>query len=384
MKTGSIHIGLVRRGYSPTGGAETYLKRFARALIGAGHECTLFTSSDWPAAEWPGGRVEVIGGGTPKTFDAALRAARPRMRTPGACDYLFSLERVGSCDAYRAGDGVHRAWLRRRDAFEPAWRRWARIFNRKHRELLDLEAQLFSSDGAGIVIANCRMVKEEIVREYGYPASRIFVVYNGLPTWPSGEGYVPDLREQTRAQWGLAPTDFAILFAGSGWQRKGLRAAIEAVNRMPAAPGVRPLLLVAGKGDPKAYQACGGGSERVRFLGPVKHMSACYAAADLFLLPTFYDPFSNACLEALAAGLPVVTTTANGVSEVLRPGREGEIIEDPADSAAIARALKEWSDPERRASARPAILELASRFTIEANVRATLEAMSTNCAKPLV
>ncbi len=367
-----MKIGLVRRGYSATGGAEAYLKRFAKALREAGHECLLFTSADWPASEWPYGEIEVVPGRSPKAFAAAIERARPRLRPHGACDYLFSLERIYACDAYRAGDGVHRAWLRRRDAFEPAWKRWTRGFNPKHRQLLELEARLFSSDGAGIVIANCRMVKEEIVREYGYPPSRIHVVYNGLPPMPPVE---PGRREALRVEWGLSEADTAVFFAGSGWERKGLRAAVEAVNRMQG----RPVLIVAGKGDPKAY---GGSTARVRFLGPVKNMPACYAAADVFLLPTYYDPFSNACLEALAAGLPVVTTSANGVSEVL--GACGDVIANPADSGAIARALEGWTDPERRVAIRPRLRELASRFTIEANVKATLAAMETNSAKPLV
>jgi len=356
-----MNIGLVRRGYSATGGAEAYLKRFAEALRTAGHETTLFTSADWPRETWPDAHIKELPGASPLVFANALEKARAD--TP--CDYLFSLERVWSCDAYRAGDGVHRAWLERRARVEPFWKRWGRGFNPKHRQLLALEARLFSPEGAGIVIANCRMVKEEIIREYGYPAERIHVVYNGLP--PSAPN--PTLRAQTREQLGLRETDYVLLFAGSGWERKGLRAAIDGIRQVNAA--CHPLLLVAGRGNPRAYR----GSERVRFLGPVRQMAACYAAADAFVLPTLYDPFSNACLEALAAGLPVVTTAANGFSEILEPGVDGEVIEDPTDSAAVARALEAWSDPARRAAIRPRLLEWASRFTIEANVRNTLAAI---------
>jgi len=177
------------------------------------------------------------------------------------------------------------------------------------------------------------------------------------------------LRAQTREQLGLRETDYVLLFAGSGWERKGLQAAIDGIRQVNAA--CHPLLLVAGRGNPRLYR----GSERVRFLGPVRQMAACYAAADAFVLPTLYDPFSNACLEALAAGLPVLTTAANGFSEILQSGVEGAILEDPADSMAIARAMEAWSDPARRAAIRPRLLELASRFTIEANVRNTLAAI---------
>ncbi len=354
-----MKIGLVRRGYSATGGAEAYLKRFAQALLAAGHDCTLFTSAAWP--DWPGTRLLTLPGSNPVAFANALEKAR----AGAACDYLFSLERVWACDAYRAGDGVHRAWLERRACVEPFWKSWTRAFNPKHRQLLALESRLFSSEGAGIVIANCRMVKEEIVREYGYPAERIHVVYNGLPAAAPS----PELRAQTREQFGIGASDYVLLFAGSGWERKGLATAIEAVGQVNA--GCRPLLLVAGKGNPRAYRQ----SERVRFLGPVGQMAACYAAADVFVLPTLYDPFSNACLEALAAGLPVLTTAANGFSEILKPGIEGEILENPTDSASLARAMEAWSDPARRAAIRPRLLELAGGFSIEANLRNTLAAI---------
>ncbi|MEI6561289.1 MAG: glycosyltransferase family 4 protein [Verrucomicrobiota bacterium] len=357
-----MNIGLVRRGYSATGGAEAYLKRFAQALLTAGHGCTLYTSADWPAADWPGGRIVTVPGTNPIAFANALGQAR----AAAPCDYLFSLERVGSCDAYRAGDGVHRAWLERRSRVEPFWKRWGRAFNPKHRQLLDLEHRMFAAQGAGIVIANCRMVKEEIVREYGYPAERIHVVYNGLPASAAPS---PELRAQTRAQLGLAESDYVLLFAGSGWERKGLQTALDAVGQVRA--DCRPVLLVAGRGNPRRYRA----SDRVRFLGPVAQMAACYAAADAFVLPTLYDPFSNACLEALAAGLPVLTTAANGFSEILQPGIEGAVLEDPLDAALLARDMEAWSDPARRAAIRLRLLELASRFTIEANVRNTLAAI---------
>src|SRR5258708_4364884 len=115
----SMKLGLVRRGYSATGGAEAYLLRLAAELARRGH----------------------------------------------ALDLLVSLERVWSCDLYRAGDGVHAAWLERRAAFEPAWRGFLRHFNPKHRELLELERALLTG-GARRIIANSEMVKLEITAHF--------------------------------------------------------------------------------------------------------------------------------------------------------------------------------------------------------------------------
>jgi UDP-glucose:(heptosyl)LPS alpha-1,3-glucosyltransferase len=209
------------------------------------------------------------------------------------------------------------------------------------------------------------MVKEEIIRFYGFPGEKIDVVYNGVPL-QSLHREAQD-RAKTRESLGLGESDVVALFAGSGWERKGLRFAIDATERQEG----QMRLLVAGRGDSRQFP-----SSRVQFLGVVREMPSLYAAADIFLLPTIYDPFSNACLEALAAGRPVITTRANGFSEIIENGRHGTAIEDPRDLNAIAEALRFWSDPARRAQAHLDNLALATQFDISTNVAQTLQILS--------
>ena len=110
-------------------------------------------------------------------------------------------------------------------------------------------------------------------------------------------------------------------------------------------------------------------------LGAVRDLPALYSAADIFLLPTIYDPFSNACLEALAAGLPVITTRANGFCEIIDHGFHGSILEAASDVVQLRTALLFWSDPERRGEARRVILQRAAHFDISVNVERTLEVL---------
>lgn len=356
-----LTIGIVRRGFSSGGGAEAYLKRLARGLAGAGPKVALFTSAEWPRDAWDFGPVIRVAGSSARRFaDALEKTSRHN------CDLLYSLERVWKCDAYRAGDGVHRAWLERRNEHAGPLQKLSRVLNRKHSATLQLEESLFARRGAGRVIANSRMVKEEIVRFYSYPADRIEVVYNGVPL-SSIERREPD-RAATRQSLGIGNNEIAVLFAGSGWERKGLRFALEAIERSD--PRLR--LFVAGQGDRRKFR-----SRRAQHLGVVREIPSLYLAADIFLLPTIYDPFSNACLEALAAGRPVITTSANGFSEIIENGRHGTVIETPHDVEAIARALEFWSDPERRAQAQIDNLALAAQFDISRNVEETLRALET-------
>lgn len=361
-----MHIGLTRRGYSPTGGAENYLRRLGAALAANGHRSTLFASPEWPRDQWPtdAGFVTVPGD-NPRTFADGLAALEPSSR----CDLLLSLERVWSCDCYRAGDGVHRAWLERRARIESPWQSWLRRWNPKHRQLLALEECLFGRDGARVVITNSQLVRREITVHYpACPPERIEVVYNGLPAVHFAPT-TPGLRARSRQRLGLDPDDLVLLFAGTGWARKGLTCALAALARLPEVP--RPRLLVAGKGNPRPYQR----SDRVRFLGPVRDMASVYAAADVFVLPTIYDPFSNACLEALAAGLPVLTTRANGFAEILDPGVDGDVF-DAGDSETLAHLIARWSDPARRAAARDRCAGKAATFSIERNVAETLNILT--------
>src|SRR5438046_8869780 len=127
-------------------------------------------------------------------------------------------------------------------------------------------------------------------------------------------------------------------------------------------------LLVAGRGNQRSYK-----SKRVQFLGEVLDLVRIYAAADIFILPTIYDPFSNACLEALACGLPVITTRANGFSEIIDDGVHGSIVDFANDLVGLRDAIRFWSDPSRRIAARAANVERASHFDISKNVAQTLD-----------
>jgi UDP-glucose:(heptosyl)LPS alpha-1,3-glucosyltransferase len=361
-----LSIAFIRRGFSPTGGAEAYLKRLARGVIETGHDAQLVATNDWPDAEWPSGSITRLHGKSPIGFASELERIRAKIR----CDVLFSLERVWSCDVYRAGDGVHRAWLDRRRKFELPLKRFVRNLSSKHSDLLRLEKSLFSAANTRCVIAASKMVKDEIVNLYGYPARKIDIVRNGVPLGKFR--FDPELREKSRDDLKLKRDQTALLFAGSGWERKGLLFAIQA---MALCKDQKMRLLVAGRGNERLYKTKRLHFWReapVRFLGEVADMVPVYAAADIFILPTIYDPFSNACLEALAFGLPVITTRSNGFSEIIEDGIHGSIVDQPGDLPALRDAIRLWSDSSRRATARLANIQRTTEFDISKNIEQTL------------
>ena len=163
---------------------------------------------------------------------------------------------------------------------------------------------------------------------------------------------------------------------GSGFKRKGLHFLIAALARMQRRDS---RLLVVGHGRTKPYERLAaklGVAQRVRFLGPQPAVERFYAAGRVLALPTVYDPCSNVVLEALAGGLPVVTTAANGASEFIRPGDNGAILARPDDCQDLAAALDEYlersTDPAVQQAAMAAVADLSWPRTV-AETLAALE-----------
>jgi UDP-glucose:(heptosyl)LPS alpha-1,3-glucosyltransferase len=280
------------------------------------------------------------------------------MTSSGHFDLVQSHERIDCCDVYRAGDGVHAQWLEHRSRLLPAWKRAALRANAYHRYVLDAERRTFSSPRLRAVICNSVMVRDEIRRWFGTDASKLHVIYNGVDL----EHFHPRLKREHRAEvrdrLGLADGTPLITFVGSGFERKGLGPLIEALARVKSTH-----LAVVGKdGDqPKLASLASrfGVDSRIHWVGPQADVRPWYGAADAFALPTFYDPFPNAVLEALACGLPVLTSRSCGAAELVHAGVNGVVCDDPSDIDSLAAALSDLLvDPARlsaaaRASAQP-------------------------------
>jgi UDP-glucose:(heptosyl)LPS alpha-1,3-glucosyltransferase len=175
----------------------------------------------------------------------------------------------------------------------------------------------------------------------------------------------PEARGQTRQRFGIATDRIVGLMIAQDFQRKGLPQAIRAVKQVN---DPRLLLLVVGKEDPKPYEQLAqevGVADRVIFAGTTDDPYAFYRAADFFVLPTRHDPCSLVVLEALAMGLPVISTAFNGACEVMVPGEHGFVLKDPADIDALAAAMRRMLDPENRRAMSNACLHLRPSLSYE-------------------
>ncbi len=328
-----MRIGFIRRKYDLSGGAEVSLRLLVEAFLQKGHQVAALAES-WQGTPPSGMRfVEVAGGSGAGGARAFAANALNKLRAL-ELDTCLSLERVPHVPFFRAGDGCHKAWLQHRAPFEGWLKRKTFALNPRHRTLLALEEQMFTSPSLKKVIANSRMVAEEITRYYNLPPAQIEVIYNpvDMKRLAAGQAAAPVLRSQL----GLTGHEKILLFLGTGFERKGLAFIIKA---LPQLPNTR--LLVAGQGSTAAYARLAEKlkvGRRVMFLGLRADAGALLAIAQALVLPTIYDPCANVCLEALAFGKPVVTTAANGAKEFIVPGKNGFVVENPANAAALAEA----------------------------------------------
>jgi len=263
---------------------------------------------------------------------------------------VLSLERGCPCDIFRAGDGVHKEWLARRQKSS-----FTQHFNPWHKVAPALEKK--SVENSKVIVANSEMVMMHLIDHYPEQADKIEVIYYGYDPERFKPSQIP--RDTLKEKLGLPLGRPMALFCGGDWKREGFKEAIRMVGlgkTILKTEEASPYLVVVGKGDSKAYKGTikkAGLSDSVFFHGNRDNMQDYFQAANVFLLPTLYDPFSNVCLEALACGCLVATTENNGAAEIIKHGETGYILFDTGLDVrreAVAWWLRNRMTPEQIAN----------------------------------
>lgn len=318
-----VRLALVRQRFNPFGGAERFIDRATSALERESIEVTMIARAWHGEGERRAMLVDPFYAGRlwrDASFARGVRQLLGRERF----DLVQSHERIPGCDLYRAGDGVHRQWLDHRDRSATLMERIGIRLNPYHWYTCAVERAMFEHPALRAVICNSNMVAAEIRRHFSVSEDKLHVIYNGVDLEHFHPRHRAALRADAREELGCAPGDTVFAFVGSGFARKGLDSAIDAL----AACGRGDFrLLVAGSdrsaGNFEERADRAGVAGQVRFLGGREDVRPVYAASDCFILPTRYDPFPNAALEALAMGLPVIVSDQCGAAELVRAGVNG-------------------------------------------------------------
>jgi len=340
-----MKIALVRQKYTDFGGAERYTAALAEHLLELGHEVHVL-SNEWTMKN-EGSKDEKIifhRVSTLKflsvlqviTFAVNVRRILKREKF----DIIHSLERTLYQDIYRAGDGCHKEWLIQRRKIDRPGKCILHRINPLHIVLLWIEKQIFKEGNYKAIMANSRRGKKEIMDLYEVPENKIYVIYTAVDSQRFAGGQEREMKANLCQKYGINPDKPVLLYVGSSFRRKGLPAILRALALLPF-----PAHLIAvGKERLSPYHRLAGKlgiDSSVTFTGPISDVVPFYKGADLFIFPTIYEPFSNVCLEAMSAGMPVVTSRINGASEFLVEGENGCVVEDPLDPIEIAAKIQQ-------------------------------------------
>ncbi len=317
------------------GGAETYLQRLTSELKKQNIKCEIRYSL---APKFLPGWIKIIW----YNIETCLFKKDK---------FYFSLERVICPDIYRAGDGVHKVFL---DVEKKS------KLNPLHLVYLFIEKRMFKN--AKKIIANSKMIKEQIINTYNTDKSQIRVIYNGIPLKPLVD--FDDIKKEFDIK-----DEKILLYVGSGFERKGVKELLEIASRLK---GYK--LFIVGK--EKIMQSFINIAKDLNvnaiFTGPRSDVDKFYSMADIFIFPTHYEPFSNVILEAMNFKCAVLTTKQNGASEILD---KEFIMENPKDyKVNLIQNLLDDEDLLNRIKEKNH--KTAQNFSIEKNVNETLKVIN--------
>ena len=369
-----MKVALVKKRYSlRQGGSERYCVNLARRLIERGHEVTVIGEQmDDELAGEVGFRKVPVNRLTSWTHNRSFAENAGRIADAGRFDLVYGLGRSFGLDAVRVTERLQSHWLNVN--YRGPANRWLQRLNPRHRTLIDLERTIYCSDKTRRVVTQSRLDRQLVQKYYQIPEEKIRTIHNGVDI----TAFHPGLRTQAaalREEFGLSAEEPLLVFASMDFEGKGLRSILKAVKQTHH-QACR--LIVLGTGPERRFRRIAEDlnvGNRVIFAGRRNDIARFYGAGDLFLLPTAYEPFPNVVLEAMACGLPVMTTTSSGGADILEAGKNGYLISDVRAVGEMADCLNDYFDLP--ASARQAMSahcwNTAQGMTIEKNIEQTLE-----------
>ena len=359
-----------------TGGAESYAVSLAHSLVQAEWEVHLFGES-WEGE--PEGAVfhqihiPIWWPGWARILGFALKHRR-RM-VSGAFPVVLGFGNTIHMNVYQSHGGVHWCSTRRKLYAEsnPLLRlvnRLTHLISPKQWMRHWIESAPFRMTPLPRIIAISQMIKDDMVRFYGIKGQQVELVYNGVDTNRFNPGLRKRLRGPFRQALGFGSEEVVFLFAGYELRKKGIRPLVEAAGILKNLAGEGFRVVVAGAepyaGLSRRIAELGLGPTVV-FTGRIRDMEECFANSDVLVLPTYYDACSLVVFEAMASGLPCITTRFNGAAGIITDGVDGFILDHPPQPETLANKMALFLQPGLRESMGRDAVTTALQYTIQRN-----------------
>ncbi|WAC08396.1 MAG: glycosyltransferase family 4 protein [Thermodesulfobacteriota bacterium] len=371
-----MKIALIRKDYSLAwGGAERYAVNLSECLARMGHEVHVFANT-WSRPPDHGISIHKVPiltiSSSLKNLSFAYNCRKLLAREN--FDIVHSLSQTFSQDIYRMGDGIHRHWLTIQTP--NFFYRFLKTLTPRQQVILFLEKKTFHPLQYKMIICISQLCKKHAMSYFKVPEEKIRVIYNGVDHAQFNPGLRNRYNKEIRKKLQIPEEAVVILFIANNFKRKGLKHLLQSLPLIQR--GKEPLtVLVVGRGNPLPFRRIAEQielSDQLLFVAQTDNIFQYYGVGDIVAHPALSDPFSNVCLEALACGIPVITTKETGASEIIRPEETGVVISDPHDHAALAAGISRFLPHEVRDLVRKKASQSVQNFTIEENTLKTLKA----------
>ena len=333
---GTKNICILKQRLGQTGGLEKSTLKIAEGFAQKGHRVSLICSSKEPQDLPSYLNYIKINLESLTTFLQVLEFDHKvnQFLKENHFDIVFGMERNTLPTHVRLGNGIHRAYLDRRNQIEPLIKQLITKINPLHHLLLHMEKKTLENPNLKKIITNSHMVARELSSYYNADEKKVQVIHNGVEWHQIEKDFNSwlEVKHKSISLFSLDSSKFQLLFVGHGFKRKGLLVLLEALALMPH----RDFHLhVVGKDKNLSFYQKKASTlalfDHVTFHGEQKNIKMFYQIADCVVIPSYYDPFANVTVEALAMGIPVISSLYNGGAEILSDeiGYKVESLQDP-------------------------------------------------------
>lgn len=236
---------------------------------------------------------------------------------------------------------VHAEWIKLARASRGFVGRLKQRLNPFHPYILSMERAYYRGKQYKKLIALTPRVKQELIEHYVVPEKDIVLLPNGFNPAEFNSARRTAERDKVRDELGYKPDDRLLLFVANELERKGFFPLVEALAALKE-PQVK--LLIVGRVSLDSHQSLLsrlGIQQQVKCIGPSPDVGRYFAAADLFVLPTYYEAWGLVIVEALASGIPVLTSKLAGAAVAVQEPESGRLLDNPKDSAEITQKLRQ-------------------------------------------
>lgn len=322
--------------YFPFGGLQRDCLQIAEACAARGHQVHVYTMT-WEGEQPSGLTIHLLKNkclqnhtrikAFAKTFAQQLQKQR--------YDLIVGFNKMPHLDVYYAADVCYQARIRRTRS----------LFSRlspRYKQQVAFEAEVFRQDASTKILYLSAMQKQEFVHYYQTEPQRFHLLSPGIKIEYKRPENIETQSLLLKKQYGLEQHDLMLLFVASSFKTKGLDRVLQAVAALPGSIKTRCHLLVIGGDKPKRYQKMASklGLSQIKFLGARMDVANFYWAADLLIHPAYHESAGLVLLEALVAGLPVLTVDACGYAEYIERANAGIVLDSPFKQEELNHGLE--------------------------------------------